>query len=121
MSCKLEFTGLRLLLQLGWTDEERAQAQAVDVDLKIAFAEEPPACRTDRLSDTVCYGRVAEILKEMTSKRSFKLIEFLAREMHQALLPMMPSGARLGLRVRKIHPPVENLHGGASFEYGDLS
>jgi len=110
---------LRLIVNLGWGEDERAQKQPVNLDLRISFAEEPPACRTDLLDGTLCYAKLADKARGLCERRSFRLIEHLAREVHAELGQGLPAGAKLQVKIHKLHPPLADLFGGASFEYGD--
>jgi len=116
----LELGGARLAVRLGCGTEERAQPQAVDLDLAVRFAEPPAACETDKLEDTVCYGELVELARAFVCGREFKLLERLARDLFAELRPLVPPGAELWLRVTKLRPPIAELARGVSFALGDF-
>ncbi len=115
----LEFSRARLRICIGCTAEERAVPQDVDLDVAIRFAAPPRACETDQLTDTVNYSDLIMAARDLCAKREFKLVERLAAELHAKLLAELPPDAELWLRVTKLRPPVEDLHGGVSFSIGD--
>jgi dihydroneopterin aldolase len=104
---------------IGCTAEERAAPQDVDLDVAIRFAALPRACETDQLTDTVNYSDLIKIARDLSAQREFKLVEHLAAELHAKLLAQLPPHAELWLRVTKLRPLVEDLHGGVSFSIGD--
>jgi dihydroneopterin aldolase len=116
----LEFRGARLDVRLGCSDAERATPQAVDLDLRVRFAQLPRACESDDLSHTVCYADLIDAARAACAGREFKLVERLAHELFLRLRPLVPNGAELWLRATKLHPPVEGLSGGVSFALGDF-
>jgi dihydroneopterin aldolase len=116
----LAFEELRLRVRLGCGERERATPQGVALGLSIRFAEPPPACHSDRLEETVCYAELAEAATKCCAGREFRTIEHLAHQIWQALLPLLPPGAVLGLRVTKLRPPVRGLRRGVSFTIGEV-
>jgi FolB domain-containing protein len=110
---------LRLRVRLGCTESERATPQGVALGLSIRFAEPPPACRSDRLADTVCYAALAEAANKCCAGREFQTVERLAHDLYEQLAALLPPGAALRLRVTKLRPPVRGLRGGVSFTIGE--
>ncbi len=115
----LEFEAARLHVRLGCTADERRIPQAVDLGIRIRFAQPPSACETDALKDTVCYAELIELASDIAARREFQTIERLARELYVRIRPMLPADAELWLKVTKVHPPVAGLTGGVSFSLGD--
>jgi FolB domain-containing protein len=105
----------RLRVCLGWSDEERAQPQAVDLTIRIEFAAPPPACRTDVLADTVSYVDLIERAQAACGARPFRLIEHLAQTLAADLRSLLPAGAALELTVSKPYPPVPWQNEGVHF------
>lgn len=114
----LHVRGLRLVVHLGWGDEERRHPQPIDLDLRIQFAERPPACESDELSGTVCYDKLCEKIRGHCSSKPFRLIERMAFEIHELLSKDLPPGSQLCVKVTKLKLPIEGLTGGVSFTYG---
>ena len=117
---QLSINKLRLEVHLGWTDEERAKPQPVEVSVFIRFPEPPPATKTDALSDTVCYAAICECLQGLVREHRYKLIEHLTAEIYTAAKSKLPAGAGAHVELTKIQVPVPNLLGGATFTYGDF-
>src|SRR5262245_31578345 len=116
----LEFRAARLSVRLGCGADERATAQAVDLDVSVRFAKPPRACQSDDLDDTVCYADLIEAARARVAGNEFKLVEHLAQVLYDALRPLVPRDAELWLRVTKLRPPVAELAGGVSFALGDF-
>ncbi len=106
-------------VRLGCSVEERADPQAVELDVAVRFAEPPLGCETDELLDTVDYCDLIEAARSLCAEREFKLIEYLAAELQARLRRHLPGGSELWLRLTKLHPPVKDLEGGVSISLGD--
>ena len=74
MKSELRFNKLRLLVRLGWGDDERRIPQPVDVSFILSFKTPPRACATDHLDETVCYSRLSDVIRETAESKSFNLI-----------------------------------------------
>jgi len=79
----------------------------VDVALSLDLA---PASLSDDLGATVDYERVARRIVEIGTKERVNLLERLAGLLADALLREFPA-REVRLRVRKLTPPMEGLHG----------
>lgn len=80
---------------------------AVDVALSLDLT---PAALSDDLAATVDYGLVARRIVEISTKGRVNLLERLAGLLADALLREFPA-REVRLRVRKLTPPMEGLHG----------
>lgn len=116
---KLKIQDYALWLHLGVSDQERHKPQQVNLSLEIEFLEPLKACDTDQLEDTVCYDLLTtQIAKELHSK-SFKTIEFLAKEIFDFIKPRVSTKNRLQIHIHKVSPPMPHILGGTHFYYGD--
>lgn len=79
------------------------------VDVALAF-DVTPASLSDDLGATVDYGLVARRIVEIGTKERVNLLERLAGLLADALLRDFPA-REVRLRVRKLTPPMEGLHG----------
>ena len=80
---------------------------SVDVTLALDLT---PASLSDDLGATVDYGEVARRIVEISMKERVNLLERLAGLLADALLRGFPA-REVRLRVRKLTPPMEGLHG----------
>jgi len=80
---------------------------SVDVELSLDLT---PASLSDDLGATVDYGVVARRIVEIGTKERVNLLERLAGLLANALLREFPA-REVKLRVRKLTPPMEGLHG----------
>ncbi len=96
----LEFTGPH-----GVFPEERAHGCRFRVDLKLAV-DLGTAGFSDRLADTVDYGRVAEVVVAAGGPPSVWLVERRAARLADAGLAGVPGVRVVDLTLRKLDPPV---------------
>ena len=82
-------------------ERKSARRFQVDVDLTIPMAR---ALESDRLSDTVNYHEVCELLVEIGQSGPYRLLETLAGKMLSALRTRFPH-AKVAVELRKLHPP----------------
>ena len=80
---------------------------AVDVELSLDLG---PAAASDDLRTTVDYGRVAARIVEIGTAERVNLIERLAGRIAQMVLSEFAC-REVGVRVRKLTPPMQGLTG----------
>ena len=103
--------GILLRANVGATAAERAVGQTLTVDVRLV----PATCRateSDDLSDTVDYGRVVAVVRELGEGARHHLIERLAAVICDRLWDELPL-SHLVVTVRKPSPPVETPVGAA--------
>ena len=115
----LALNGLRLEVSLGYRKEERLVPQWVRFSVRFKFAEPPPACESDELEHTICYGEISDRLREICAGGEYKTIESLASDAYDAIRSRVPGNVSIALQVLKEKPPVPGLEGGASVTLGD--
>jgi dihydroneopterin aldolase len=87
----------------GASADERRSSRRFQVDVDLTFPMER-AMESDRLSDTVNYRDVCEIVVAIGEARPFRLLEALAAEMLRELKKRWPD-ADIAIELRKLHPP----------------
>ena len=93
----------------GVTKAQQAVGAWFSVDVTLAL-DLTPASLSDDLGATVDYGLVAGRIVEIGTKGRVNLLERLAGLLADALLREFPA-REVRLRVRKLTPPMEGLHG----------
>lgn len=83
-------------------EKETGRTFQVDCELEVDLAE--PG-HSDRLTDTIDYSEVHQIIKETVEGTAFSLVEALASALADKLLDSFPA-YRVTLRVRKMNPPI---------------
>ena len=116
----LEIKSLILPVHIGRTEEERQEAQDIAFHITVGFTQALNDERTDTLEHSVCYFKVCEYIKSLTSQNKFSLIEKLGFDTLTALKTLLPSSVRVRVCIHKIHPPVSHLEGGVSYTCGDF-
>lgn len=101
---KIEVNSIKLYANHGCMEEESliGGAYVVDVHLWLDFTH---AAEEDKLSNTVDYVRVNQIVSEQMQKRS-KLIEHAGWRIHQALKNEFDQCERIRVKVTKMAPPI---------------
>ena len=112
---------LRLNARLGCSVEERSVPQEIRVSVEFRFSQCPKGAVSDDLTDTICYARVSEVLREHLRNREYCLVEKMAADFHRNLQPIVEGRAEISLSVHKVRPPVEGLLGGVEYRVGDFS
>ncbi len=102
---RIQLRALRVVGTHGVLAEERARPQPFEVDLDLSV-DLALATATDRLSDTVDYGEVAETAAAVVSGGSFQLLEALAGAVAEAVLASDLRITAVTVHLRKLRPPV---------------
>ena len=101
MTVVVELAGLEVRGRHGVEADERAREQPFLYDIRI----ELPAPKTDRIEETVDYREVAQLVREVSEEREFRLLEALAGAVAEALLQRFSQVEHAQVHVRK--PEVE--------------
>ena len=97
--CGLTFYGYH---GVSAAEKETGRVFEVDCELELDLAE---AGQSDRIGDTVNYGKVYQVIRETVEGKAFALMEALAGELAAKVLDRFPV-YRVTLKVRKLHPPL---------------
>lgn len=114
LQASLAINDFEMPVFLGWPDDERQEPQLVSVTINILFEKLPLACETDNLTDTFCYDFLLEQLKQKTAENPIRLIEHLAKKIHDILQELLPSVHMLSVSVTK-KPNIAGLKNGVTF------
>ncbi len=79
----------------------------VDVDL---YADLKKAGISDEVTDTIHYGEVYNIVKDIVENRRFKLLEALAENLASIVLDKFPLVNEIGVQIRKPEAPVNGIY-----------
>ena len=116
----LKIKSLSLPVCIGQSKKERLKVQDIHFHINIGFHQTPKSEITDKLENTVCYDKICDTLKTLTSQKTFALIEKLAHDALKEIRKLVPDTASVSVCVHKIHPPIKNLQGGVSYVCGDI-
>jgi dihydroneopterin aldolase len=97
---RIELAGLRFDGHHGVTEQERAMAQAFEVDVTLGVAL-APAGEADDLALTIDYAAVYRQVREIVEATSFKLLEALAEAIAAELLAAHPIATEVEVRIHK--------------------
>lgn len=110
---------LRFAVKLGWGEEERKTPQFVFFDIQLRFPALPKGCITDELNETVCYGEMSGVVRQICQQGEFRLIEHLGYRVYSAVKEFIPPRHLLWVKITKEKPPVPELLDGSTFSLGD--
>jgi dihydroneopterin aldolase len=88
----------------GVLPEEQVRAQPFEVDLEL-FVDLAPAGASDALADTVDYGALSELVRDVVASEHYQLLERLAQRIAD-VCHRDPRVERVVVEVRKMEPPV---------------
>jgi dihydroneopterin aldolase len=100
----VEVNGLSLYTHHGVTAAEREVGQRLILDIRLELGESD-ATVTDRLEDTVDYGRVCEVAALVATQRSDKTLERLSAAIADRLLKDFDAQA-VSVKCSKPEPPI---------------
>ncbi len=116
---KLKISDYVLWIHLGVSEEERVKPQQVNLNIEITFLENLSACETDDIKNTVCYDELTSQIRLFVQERSFKTIEFLAKNIFDLTKEKISQTNRTQIHIHKVAPPMPHILGGTHFVYGD--
>ncbi len=95
--------GLEFEANHGYTAAERRATRRfrVDIELSRSLAK---SSQSDRLSDTIDYRRVCELVLRIGTQSTFKLLEALAGHIGRAVAEAFP-GTTIVIELQKLAPP----------------
>ena len=102
---RIALRGMRFEGRHGAGEDERAFPQLIEVDLELE-TDLDRASRSDDISDTIDYGPLIEITREVVEGRSFRLLEGIAGALLDTVMAASPAAA-VTVRVRKLAVPVD--------------
>ena len=100
---RISIVDLELMLNVGVTDEERATPQRIVVCLNLEF-DFNSAAVSDRITKTIDYFAVAQLLLKFGEGRSWKLIEKVANDVAEQIISEFHPEA-VGVEVKKFTIP----------------
>lgn len=115
----LTINRLRLTVHLGYENGERKTPQPVEVDIKLFFPELTEASINDD-GNFSCYDKISHVIKKLCDEKEFRLIEYLGKEIYNAIRPTVDNEVKIMVKITKCGLPVSFVLGGASFSYTDL-
>ena len=105
---KIGIYQIELDAHVGTTEEERAIPQKLSVDIELIC--DINTC-SDDLHDTIDYDDLSKKIVAIGRNESFNLVETFAEKMAQKALEE-PRVRSVLIRVKKCHPPLQEIKGG---------
>lgn len=92
----------------GVMEEEKTLGQKFFLDIEL-YADLNKAGKSDEVEDTVHYGEVYEVVKDIVENKRFKLIEALAESIADSVLEGFKKVQKINVTVRKPEAPVAGI------------
>ena len=105
---------MRFMGRHGLHEAEQVEVQPFAVDVELVLNLQPAGVEDD-LARTIDYGAVFEVCRQVVESTSFRLVEALAEEIAHEILAEFPV-PEVGVRVRKLRPPIEGTLAWAGVE-----
>ncbi|OCA91584.1 dihydroneopterin aldolase [Pseudobacillus wudalianchiensis] len=102
---KIYVTGMEFYGYHGVFPEENKLGQRFRVDAVLDVSLQK-AGQSDDLEDSVNYGEIYKVCKEIVENRTFNLLEAVAEHISFALLESFPKVAACTIKVIKPDPPI---------------
>lgn len=99
-SADLRVHGFHVRVRLGCTEAERAFPQVVRLDLRVRSRVEA-AVATDDVAHAVDYSRIAELIHARAAEGEWRLLETLAVDIGQRILPLSRAIEEVEVTVTK--------------------
>lgn len=117
MSDWIVLRGMEFEGHLGYSDEERADAQVIEIDVELGL-DLRPAGATDDLEQTVNYARVFDICRAQVEQHSHRLLEAIAENVASDVLAYDARIRTVVVEVRKPGVPIDGVleHAGVRIE-----
>ena len=117
----IQITGISCYGYVGYLPEERVLGQWFEVDLTLGL-DLSVAGESDEIRDTVDYGMIVEMVKQLVKTSKFALIERLASAIAEAILELdarphqHPPIKQIEVRLTKLSPPIPDFGGQVMIE-----
>lgn len=95
--------GLQVFAYHGVTEKERAQGRTFRFDVELYF-DTSEVSRSDKLSETIDYVKVSDVIEKVTTSTQVHLLERLAQIVCDALFDTFPQLKHARIRVSKKNP-----------------
>lgn len=102
---KIILSNLKFYAYHGVFAEEQEKGQNFFIDVEMFFNIKK-AGNSDNLEDTIDYGKVYDIIKNINMHNKFKLIEKLAESISVEILSIFKEIEKIIVRVRKPDAPI---------------
>lgn len=93
----------------GVLKEENILGQKFFVDIEL-YADLKNAGISDEVTDTIHYGEVYNVVKDIVENRRFKLLEALAENLASTVLDKFPLVNEICVQIRKPEAPVNGIY-----------
>ncbi|MBP5417889.1 MAG: dihydroneopterin aldolase [Clostridiales bacterium] len=103
---KIILKNMRFRSFSGVLPEEKSEGQNFVVTLTLEL-KEIPGCRTDKLSDTVDYGKVFSMTKDYVENASCDLIEYMAENIIILIMRAFSLVEKITCEIQKPTAPID--------------
>ena len=103
---KIVLKNMRFRSFSGVLPQEKEDGQDFVITLTLTL-KDIPGCRTDKLSDTVDYGKVFSIVKDYVENASVDLIEYMAYQIIVKIMRAFSEVKEISCEIQKPRAPID--------------
>lgn len=112
---KIILKGLAFYGYHGLFQEERVLGQRFLVDLEL-FVSLKQAGQSDKMEDSVHYGEVFDLVKEVVEGDPYNLLESVSEKIAEEILKKFPEIEKCKVRFEKPNPPINGHYESVAVE-----
>lgn len=107
MTDRIFISNLRIHAYHGVKDAEKSLGQKFHIDLDCQVNR--PVDGPDKMTQTVCYGELSDLVCKVSESETFNLIETLAERIAAATLGTFPMIQQVRIQIRKPSAPIAQM------------
>jgi FolB domain-containing protein len=105
--------------KIGVSEDERSNPQRIKISFTL-YQKNLEIFENDDSTQYNCYAKVAKLVEEYCTSRSFKLVEYLCFQLHKLIKANISQDTFVSIEVQKGNLSYKGLKFNARAEYSDL-
>jgi FolB domain-containing protein len=105
--------------KIGISEDERSKPQRIKISFTL-YQKNLAMFKNDDSTKYNCYAKLAKLVEEYCTSRSFRIVEYLCYQLHKLIKENVSQDTFVSVEVRKNNLAYEGLRFNARAEYSDL-
>jgi dihydroneopterin aldolase len=107
---QLDIADYEMYVIIGDHASERYEKRKIVIDVSFRFTKDNSACKSDNISETVCYSDLVDFMEKKLQNTEFRLVERAAQFLYDEISAYLNDVSILKyIKVTKVAPPVKNV------------